>query len=169
MRYTIRSTMTSLLTACMLSMSPWHVDINAFTQAVDEQGLISPIKKGQPSPFDGVVMNDVAAANITTEKKIAEERCDARVTHDVDIVSAEKQLEVDNLKAANDAYVKRLALEESVNKRQVEAISTELARTQKLAKSARWTPLYYVGGVVTGVVIIVVGAFAVRGVREADL
>lgn len=150
-------------------MSPWHVDINAFTQSVDEQGLVSPIKKGQPAPFDGIVMNDVAAADIAVEKKIAEERCDARVTHDVDIVRAEKQLEVDNLKAANDAYVKRLALEESINKRQVDAISTELVRTQKLTKSTRWTPLYYVGGVVTGVVIIVVGAFAVRGVREADL
>lgn len=46
--------------------------------------VISPVKKGQLVPFDGIILNMTAAAQITVDKENAKKECDLLVKEQVD-------------------------------------------------------------------------------------
>lgn len=127
------------------------------------------LEEGEPAPFAGVLLNPAAAAKLATEKEHADAMCDARVRREVALKEAELQLEVAELEATKSSLQQRLELEQALNEEHVEALSLELERAQKRARAAKWAPLYFTGGVIAGVLVIVAGAYAVRGVRETQL
>lgn len=148
--------------------SPWVIDaLYADDPIIDPQ--VTTIQEGEPAPFDGVVMNNAAAAQISVDKANAGIQCEIETKRVLEIQHAELQLKIDNLRAANTSYIERMKLDERLNEKSIASLSKELERSQKQALGGRWNALYYVGGVATGVLMIVVGAYAVRGIRETNL
>jgi hypothetical protein len=160
------------LVAVFLASSTAHASPWAIIAPVDVPEMtpqVTTLRRGDPAPYDGVLMNNVAAAEVVVERENAEKKCQIEVDRAVALKDAEMQLTVDELRAANKAAAERLALEERINKESIERLSAELEREQHRAKGSRWNGLYLAGGLVAGVLVVVAGAFAVRGVREADI
>lgn len=127
------------------------------------------VEKGDEVPFTGTLLNPAAAARIVVERENRETECKIRVDREVELKRAELQLKLDEANAALRAAQARTKLEEDMRRRQVEALSSDLKRAQKQAQGGKWNALYFVGGLAAGVLVIIAGAYAVRGVRETQL
>lgn len=124
------------------------------------------VDKGQPAPFEGVLLNPRAAAEVQTFKEQAEERCQIRVDREVETKRAEMQYEVDVLKIKLTAEEQRRLLQKSINDEHIDFLSKELETSQKKSTKRNWNGLYFVGGVVTGVLVILAGAYAIKEIRK---
>ena len=160
--------------------SPYQIDVSALMAPPIDDGdpvlegpvelpgtvpQTSYVKKGQEAPFEGVLLNPRAAAEVQVFKEQAEERCAIRVEREVGIAKAELQHEVDVTQAKLDAETRRRALEESINEQHIAFLSVELEETQKRIPKRNWGPVWFAGGVVSGVLVILAGAYAVKEVR----
>lgn len=130
---------------------------------------VTTLKEGEPAPFDGTLMNPAATAQVIVDHTSSDEQCQIRIDKEVAIVRAEMQLKVDQVVASLEAANARIVLEQRHRDEQVKLLSGELERAQKQAGSSRWAPLYFAGGVAAGVLVIIAGAYAVKGVRETNI
>lgn len=158
--------------------SPYSVDVGALIMAAAEPATVelpdgvpqvTTLEEGERAPFGGTLLNPAAAATISVERENSAAKCQIEVDRAVAVAEAEKQLEVDNLRAELKSAVARTQLEELTRKRQVDALSQDLERAQKQASGGKWNAAWFAGGVAAGVLVIIAGAFAVRGVREANI
>lgn len=170
------ATTLSLIIALMpasVSASPFAIDVYTLQQPGIEIETGRPkttyLEEGEPAPFAGTLLDPTATAQIVVERENATAQCQIEVQREVEVKRAEMQLKLDNALAAVEAADNRAALEAATRERQVESLSKDLERTQQLARRGRWNGAWFAGGVVAGVLVIIAGAFAVRGVREASL
>ena len=126
----------------------------------------SYVQKGQKAPFEGVLLNPKAAAEVQIFREQAETQCDIRVEREVELSRATLQYEIDMGLARLDAETRKRALEDSINKQHIAFISLELKETQKRIPKRNWGPVWFAGGVVSGVLVVLAGAYAIQEVRQ---
>lgn len=135
-------------------------------QPAPEGPVVTFIEEGQPAPFAGTLFNLQAAAELSVEREQAEARCQIEIDRQIEIQRAEKQLEIDNLAISLSGEAQRRALEASMAERRIDGLMSDLERSNKQANAGRWAPLWFVGGVVGGVLIMVGGAYIVREINR---
>ena len=121
--------------------SKYTVDIHTFRSVNTEgddhteddigPGRTTPMKKGDVAPFDGVLIDDAAAARLIVERRQSEARCDVIVERELAIAAAKNKLKVDTLQAKYTAEKRRRALESSLNEERVEYLSKALEQSQR--------------------------------------
>lgn len=109
--------------------------------------LIVVLKKGQPAPWDGALLNPTAVAQIAVDKENAKKECDIRVTAEVS-----KQKAFDDTKLADkesELKYTRDTLTSQIKSRDAEL---ESLRKRSADSSGNWV-WWLSGGVVAGVVL----------------
>ena len=131
----------------------------ADTPEVPPQPKITSIAKDQPAPYSGVLLNTVAAAKIFTEKEFIDMECELRIEYAVQ----KEILRLNLLLETSQATV------ESMDKKYTSLLDIKDQEIKRLGKVASetndWSSLWYVGGIVTGVVLSVAIVYAVKEVN----
>ena len=111
------------------------------------QGKVSPLEKGDPAPYAGILFSPEAAAKVTAEKESIVKICDADKAALSSKIRAECGLEKSKLRIELDhqekVFKSRLGLKEKEN----DILTKQLKKLNKGGYSHWW----YTGGVVTGV------------------
>ena len=131
----------------------------ADTPEVPPQPKITSVAKDQPAPYSGVLLNTVAAAKIFTEKEFIDMECELRIEYAVQ----KEILRLNLLLETNQATL------ESMDKKYTTLLDIKDQEIKRLGKVASetndWSSLWYVGGIVTGVVLTVAIVYAVKEVN----
>ncbi len=131
----------------------------ADTPEVPPQPKITSIAKDQPAPYSGVLLNTVAAAKIFTEKEFIDMECELRIEYAVQ----KEILRLNLLLETNQATL------ESMDKKYTTLLDIKDQEIKRLGKVASetndWSSLWYVGGIITGVVLTVAIVYAVKEVN----
>ena len=131
----------------------------ADTPEVPPQPKITSIAKDQPAPYSGVLLNTVAAAKIFTEKEFIDMECELRIEYAVQ----KEILRLNLLLETSQATV------ESMDKKYTSLLDIKDQEIKRLGKVASetndWSSLWYVGGIITGVVLSVAIVYAVKEVN----
>jgi len=109
---------------------------------------IVPIDKGTPAPFDGVLLDKSAAAQVISSDEVSEEECENKTDYAVS-------------KATNSCVLKKdiaessLRIERETSKKLVILKNQEIDRLNKKLEEAGtdWTSLWFGAGTVVGVVM----------------
>ena len=116
--------------------------------ALADDGKFAVLEKAQPAPFDGVLFDKSAVADIMTEKATWQSQCDIEVEYQLDIASTEFDLERKNFNIRYDALDEEYKLI-------VEQKDAEIVKLQETIKKQsppnKWW--WYAGGIASGVVV----------------
>jgi len=117
-------------------------------EIIKEQPILLDIKKGQKSPFDGILLNPPAAAQILTTQKFTEKECDLRT---------EFELEKQKVKLELIIQTARLRTEYTETKyfSLLQIKNDEIFRLQELAleRPNDYSHWWLSGGVVVGIAL----------------
>ena len=69
----------------------------------EDVGRFAIVGYNEPAPFEGVLFDPIATADILTARTFTLEECDLRTTHELDKKEAEFQLERENFNIRYDA------------------------------------------------------------------
>ncbi|MAL59495.1 MAG: hypothetical protein CMC14_05545 [Flavobacteriaceae bacterium] len=76
--------------------------------ALAEGPTYSFLNEGEPAPFKGVLLNDIAMKEMVVEDKLKVESCQIEIDYHVGRANAEKQLQYDLLKAETTAEIDKM-------------------------------------------------------------
>ena len=116
---------------------------------------VTSIKKGDPAPFDGVLLTPEAAAKIAIDKKFESAECDLRVGYELHIQENQYTLMLDTKQVSIDGL--NLKYDQMM-----EIKSAENDRLHKLVlenKPSNLEPLLFAGGMTIGMAVAL-GIFA---------
>lgn len=133
----------------------------------DEAPIITSVTKGTkiPSswngkwPFDGILLNVPAWAQIEAERKIFGEECSLRLQYELDKADAKCQLMIDN----GNAHIEAMQFQYD---EVVQLKNDEIQRLDELIAGnddTDWGSLFFAGGVVVGVLVSIGVVYAMSG------
>jgi hypothetical protein len=128
-------------------------------------GKISPLQKDQKAPFDGVLLDPTAAAKIIVSQEQAEEKCKIEIEKEVAIAKATSELDLANIKASREALQKELDTRILLKDEHIEFLENEAVKNAKKADNGKW---WLVGGIATGILLTIGGAFIVREINSGQ-
>jgi len=128
-------------------------------------GKISPLQKDQKAPFDGVLLDPTAAAKIIVSQQQAEEKCKIEIEKEVAVSKASYELDLANLKASREALQKELDARILLKDEHIEFLENEAVKNAKKADNGKW---WLVGGIATGILLTIGGAFIVREINSGQ-
>ena len=114
----------------------------------DSPGRFTFLGKNQCAPFEGVLFDPTAAATILAEKSLALTACDVRLKYELDIQSADYQLQLQNLQIRHDALIKEYDIRVQSLERESDALANALKK-----QSRKNTGLWVAVGVVSGLAL----------------
>ena len=114
----------------------------------EDAGRFTIMGQNEIAPFEGVLFDPIATADILTARSFTLEECDLTVNHELEKKEAEFQLERENFNIRYDALQEEYGL--IIEQKDLEI--TQL-RESLLKQSPRNNWWWAAGGVVTGVVI----------------
>lgn len=127
------------------------------TSARADDSYLSPLKQGQPAPYDGLLLNPTAAATIMSDRRLQQDLIKAEVDKAVGEVTANftfKMKEQDiNFREKSAVLESQLKIRDGA----IRGLEEEIKRSKDAAK---WTPLYVAGGVVGGIAATILGGWA---------
>lgn len=139
------------------SMSPSSEDVS-----LGAIGQVSPMKKGEKAPFDGVLLDAAAAAKIIVDKQEAKRQCEIEIEKEVNLTKAKFTLDLENMRASRDALKKELDARIALKEDHIQFLEKEAIRNAKKASNTKW---WLIGGIAIGIALSVGGAFIIREVR----
>ena len=116
--------------------------------ALADDGKFAVLEEAQPAPFDGVLFNKSAVADIMTEKATWQSQCDIEVEYQLDVAGTEFELERKNFNIRYDALDEEYKL--IVEQKDVEIVKLQ-ETIKKQSPPNKWA--WYAGGIASGVVI----------------
>jgi hypothetical protein len=120
--------------------------------------IITPVQKGAPAPFTGILLTPEAVAKVIAEAK----DCPKRVQVEVERVRGEEKAHGDKALADAQADAKRdrAVLQAGVEQRDgmIKDLTTRLDKSEQ-ARSSTW--LFAGGGVLAGAAIVILSVVAV--------
>lgn len=120
-------------------------------------GKVSQLRKGQHSPFAGILLSEEAAARLFADIKFSERECQIRLTRELKLNTLQLTSQIDAIKL-------RLEVETT---RSVGLLSVRDERIKFLEKNWRPSPWYESGefwfamGIVGGILITVASGYAI--------
>jgi hypothetical protein len=143
---------SSLLVASVLASS-----VPAWADEPRASPTVSPLQKGQPAPYTGVLLSPEAVAQVVAEKDTAKKEVELAVKHQSALDAAQKKFELDQLVSTCAADKKILQAQVDDNLRQIKILDDQLKK-----QSSGPSPTFWVGlGAVGGIVLTVATVFAV--------
>ena len=133
----------------MLSFIIVMLPITVKAQEIDElKGQIVPINKNEKAPFSGVLLDTVAAAKVTIDKKYSLLESKLKLDFELKKLKAEYQLKIDSLQLSHDTL--KLKTDSLINIK-----NNEITRLQDLVKKDPndHTHWWFAGGVAIGIVV----------------
>lgn len=133
----------------MLSFIIVMLPITVKAQEIDElKGQIVPINKNEKAPFSGVLLDTVAAAKVTIDKKYSLLESKLKLDFELKKLKAEYQLKIDSLQLSHDTL--KLKTDSLINIK-----NNEITRLQDLVKKDPndHTHWWFAGGVALGIVV----------------
>ena len=112
-----------LLTLLILSM--WS---NA---AIAEEGSFTFLGLNQCAPFEGILFDPTATANVLAEVQTAKEECQIKLTYELGKQATEYELELQNLRIRNDALTQQYTTSIDSLQRENDALSLALKKQSK--------------------------------------
>ena len=139
--------------AILLSISILVLPIPAY--ASDDAGKVTNLKKGDTSPYDGILFDEKSAARLVAEKEYEEFNCKLKIEYEVEKIQARHSLALGTCKASFDAVKEQ-------NTSILNIRDQEISRLQELAlknpnDNANW---WFAGGTVVGIVTSIVIFYA---------
>ena len=135
----------------MKRILPFILSINLIVAPIyaiepDEKPKIAEIRKDQKAPFDGILYNYAADAQMAASREREELECELISTHIVKREKAKCDLAVNSTKVSLDATQKKY---EAILK--IKDNETERLSKIALDKPNKYNSLYFSGGVIIGV------------------
>lgn len=117
-----------------------------------EQPIVTPLKKGDPAPFSGVLLTPEAVAKIVAESESCDKRVKAEADHAREVQKAIDEKTLADAKA--DAERDRKVFQAGIQSRdgQIKDLTTALSKSEQ-ARSYTW--LYAGGGALAGIVLTI--------------
>ena len=123
------------------------------------QPRIMGIEQGQTAPYAGVLLNSIAAAKIFAEGNFSQTECDLRVKYEVEKEAARLNMLLETTRISMEAMDKRSSSLIEIKDKEIERLSEISSNTND------WSPLWYAGGVLTGIGLTIAIVYAVEAGR----
>lgn len=120
------------------------------------KGKIQGIKAGQTAPYSGVLLDNIAAAKILTEKNFTDDQWKLKMEYELAKQSARLNLIIESQK------VSYLSLQEK-HKTLIELKNAEIDRLSKIATNTNdYSTLWATGGIIVGISLTIAVVYAVQ-------
>lgn len=139
----MKNKIISLLTVLMLLFTPIHV--YADEPEIPAKAVITGLRVGDKAPYDGVLLNDVAAAKLLTDKKYLEEQWQIRMDYEVEKERARLMLTIETQKVSYDSMVKYYEEIEKIKDKELQKLYE--TKTEHTDYSLLWAA----GGILVGI------------------
>ena len=116
--------------------------------ALADDGKFAILEEAQPAPFDGVLFDKVAVADIMTEKATWQSQCDIEVEYQLDVAGTEFELERKNFNIRYEALDEEYKL--IVEQKDVEIVKLQETIKKQSPPNKWW---WYAGGIASGVAV----------------
>ena len=121
---------------------------------------VATVKKGQPAPFDGTILNPEAAAKVLATGESDLQRCLIESERSLATQKAEDLLKFKSKEAELVACQYRLTENQQIYSQHIEYL-------EKRANEPQWVkPTLFAGGVVTGIAVVVISAYTLDKIQE---
>jgi len=116
--------------------------------AYSQDNTVLSVKKGDPVPFDGVLLSLDAAAKVLNDKRFTDEECDLRLEYQLSLLKENYELQLDfkdiEITSWKDRYESMMILKTAENDR-----LTDLFLKQKPSQGPLWVALGFGVGTLT--------------------
>jgi len=126
----------------LLTLSMWS------SAAIAEDGRFTFLGLNQCAPFEGILFDPIATANVLAEVQTAKEECQIRLTYELDKQATEYELQLENLRIRNEALTQEYTTSIQSLERENAALSIALKK-----HSTRNPAVYIAIGVVGGMAL----------------
>jgi len=129
--------------------------------AYAQDNTVLSVKKGDPVPFDGVLLSLDAAAKVLNDKKFSDEECDLRLEYQLNLLKENYELQLDfkdiEITSWKDRYESMMILKTAENDR-----LTDLIVKQKPSQGPLWVALGFGVGTLTSLGIFALSTEIVK-------
>ena len=115
---------------------------------------VSPLQKGQPAPYTGVLLSPEATALVIAEKDAAKKEVELAEQRQISLSAAQKKFELEQLTSTFMADKKILQAQVDDNLRQINVLSEQLKKQSGGSNPTMWVGLGFLGGTVLTVVTV---------------
>ena len=127
----------------LLTLSIWSNAARA-----TNPGVFTFLGENQCAPFEGILFDPTATANILTEIQTSREECGIKLTYELRKQATEYELQLQNLRIRNDALTQQYTTSIDSLQRENDALS------QALKKQSKKNPVLWVAvGVASGIAL----------------
>lgn len=150
---------TTFLLLSMTSSALVKAENKQQDTSIEDPGKISPLSKGKPAPYNGVLFSPKAAAFVATEIGSAKKKTEIEVEAAVKRSEAKKDLDFTNLKVECESSKKILTATSDERLKRISELENDLKSALAAAPSRTlWTTIGAVGGIaLTLLTVFVVG------------
>mgnify|MGYP003995569323 CR=1 FL=1 len=128
----------------------------AMADETEETPKIHNIKKDERAPYDGVLLNPQAAAEVFANKSYFQQECELKIKFQVDKEKAKLQLLLDSQKVSYDSLEKKYIAIINIKDQEIDKLSS--IALGKKDYSSFWT----VGGMLAGIGLTLAVLYAVE-------
>ena len=129
--------------------------------AYAQDNTVLSVKKGDPVPFDGVLLSLDAAAKVLNDKRFTDEECDLRLEYQLNLLKENYELQLDfkdiEITSWKDRYESMMILKTAENDR-----LTDLIVKQKPSQGPLWVALGFSVGTLTSLGIFALSTEIVK-------
>lgn len=129
--------------------------------AYAQDNTVLSVKKGDPAPFDGVLLSLDAAAKVLNDKRFTDEECDLRLEYQLNLLKENYELQLDfkdiEITSWKDRYESMMILKTAENNR-----LTDLIVKQKPSQGPLWVALGFGVGTLTSLGIFALSTEIVK-------
>lgn len=121
---------------------------------------VTPVKKGDFVPFDGVLFSTLKAAELTARLEQGDSMCNLRIEREVELAKSNLQLRLDNCTSTRNVY-------EEMYKTQIQSQQDYIKFLERKASGPRIPQeVVFIIGIVAGVGITIGAGYAVHQVSH---
>jgi len=123
------------------------------------------IEKGQPAPFDGVLVDKETAVKMISAQEYQEKECDAKVEYEVGKATNSCSLEKGILEAKLASEIERNQKILAIKERELDRLNKEIGKS-----TGNWGPVWFLTGATIGIATsIVIFFISVQTVNNTDI
>ena len=147
--------MWSRITALFLCFSLIYAPVCVAEEARLPKGKITGLSKGEHAPYTGVLLDNIAAARVFSDKKYLKEQFDLKLQYELGRQKARLDLTIQSQKASLDALQEK-------HTTLMKLKDDEIKRLSDLAAGKEdYTTWWAVGGVIVGIGLTIAVVYAV--------
>ena len=133
-----------------------------FAQEDLGSGKATTLKKDQPAPYDGTLLDPVAVATILAAREYAQKQCDLDKSLSLAKQQAKYELDVNSLKIERDTIKEKYQIVMEIKNQEINRLTDVLSKNDK---ANNWKYVWFIGGVILGAATTIGISYAIIGAR----